>query len=368
MSYHDRPQSQVIGCALGSLFTVLIAGLLLAGVYHYSRPAAPPAPADSATPQAPAAIEELSAADVLRLSEVRRLLAASSQSVWPGWQTVPPLLIHAGEHDYLIGHPAPPSNFTRLPNAQLDGQPVYRASGRQVPVPAATAWLVGDTWSIAVPTLIDFQRAIDAQLGPGVVTLDEASYVRTLSHEAFHTYQLTQVGGPDRLPTFGATLDEAEALKRLGAPAELDRYAAEGQTLLDALTAATNDEAKQAAAHFGQLRQQRRAAMPDIAGIERTLEWVEGLARYAEIRLMQHAGANATSSSPITYQPPDRVWQDFTAQLANPAAISTGPRDRYAAFGAAQAWLLDRLLPDWKTRALPGNIALEELLSEAARP
>ena len=84
MNYHDRPQSQFIGCALGLLFTTMIVGLLLAGNYYYSHQATPAAPATSA----PIAIEELSAADVLRLSEVRRLLAASSQSVWPGWDTV----------------------------------------------------------------------------------------------------------------------------------------------------------------------------------------------------------------------------------------------------------------------------------------
>lgn len=363
---HDRPQSQLIGCALGLLFTVLIVGLLLAGAAYYSRPQVTVTLLPSATPPTITAIEELSAADVLRLIEVRHLLIASSSSVWPGWDTVPPLLIHAGDHDYLIGHPQPPANFMRLPAVLIDGQAVYRASGRLVPVPAATAWPVGDTWSVAVPTLTEFQQAIDAQLGPGVVTLDDASYIRTLAHEAFHAYQMTQIGGPDKMPTFGATLDAAEAFQKLSEQPQLDQQQqAEGQALLAALHAPTDSEARQAAARFWQLRQQRRTALPDITGTERMLEWTEGLARYGELRLMQCAGAIA--NSPIGYPPPDRVLQDFAAQLADPASITTGLRDRYAVFGAAQALLLDRLQPDWKTRILTGSLALDEVLSQTSQ-
>ncbi len=365
MNYHDRPQSQLISCALSLLFTALIVGLLLAGAYVSLRPPASVTPLPSATPTV-TAIAELSAADVLRLSEARRLLTAYGHSIWPGWDTVPPLLIHAGEHDYLIGHPHPPSNFTRLPDVQIGGQSVYRAAGGLVPIPAATAWLVGDTWSVAVPTLTEFQQAIDAQLGPGTVTLDDAGYVRTLLHEAFHAYQMAQIGGPDKVPTFGATLDEAEALKRLSTQPGVDRQQqAEGQALLEALNAASDDGAQQAIMRFWQLRQQRRVALPGIAGTERTLEWMEGLARYAELRLMQLASADITSSNPIKYPSSDQVRQAFTSQLANPASITTGLRDRYAVFGAAQAWLLDRLQPNWKTHALNSGLALEELLTGA---
>ncbi len=286
--------------------------------------------------------------------EAWRLLAAYGDQVWPGWgQARIPLLIRSGEYDLLVGHPSPPPGFSLLPGVTAADQPVYRHTGHLVPVPAATAWQVGDVWSVAVPTRAEFQQAIDAQLGTGVVQLDTENYVRAIVHEAFHAYAMDVIKGS--VPDFGADVNEGDLIQRLAAQPDLDQqYTAEGQMLAKALQAPDDRSVRQAVSEFLKLRQARRAVGDkDTAAYEQTTEWIEGLARYAEVAVMQHADPAMSAE----------IWQAFLDQLARPTTSPDGFRGRYYLLGAGQAFLLDRLLPDWKTRALAGKQALETLLA-----
>ena len=243
-------------------------------------------------------------------------------------------------------------------------QPVYRYAGHLIPVPAATAWEVGGVWSVAVPTREEFQQAIDAQLGTGVVQLDTASYIRAIVHEAFHAYAMTAIHGD--VPNFGADVDEGKMIQRLAALPDLDeQHAAEGRALVKALQASDSLEVRAAAAEFLKLRRTRRAGQDkEIAAYEQSVEWLEGLARYADISMMQPgARAGAGPGNPSA----GKIRLDFHAALSYPASSADGFRGHYYLPGVGQAFLLDRLLPDWKTRALNEKLALEDLLQEALR-
>jgi hypothetical protein len=296
------------------------------------------------------------------------LLSSQGDQVWPGWgASRTPLLIRAGEFDLLVGHPAPPQGFSLLPDATVADQPVYRHAGHLVPVPAATAWEVGGVWSVAVPTREEFQQAIDGQLGKGVVQLDAVNYIRAIAHEAFHAHAMTIIHG--QVPNFGADVDEGEMIQRLAALADLDKqHAAEGQALVKALQAIDDQAAREAVTEFLTLRQARRAAGgKQIAAYEQTTEWLEGLARYADVSVVQRAGQAAYTplDKAIQYPAAAEIWRQFLDQLANPAASPDGFRGRYYLLGAGQAFLLDRLMPDWKPRVLDEKLSLEELLQEA---
>jgi len=303
--------------------------------------------------------------ELTEAAEAWHLLSSYGDQAWPGWGAARiPLLIRAGEFDLLVGHPSPPQEFGLLPEAAVADQPVYRYAGHLIPVPAATAWEVGGIWSVAVPTRAEFQQAIDAQLGAGVVQLDTANTVRAIVHEAFHAYALTAIHGD--VPNFGADVDEGKMIQRLAALPDLDeQHAAEGQALVKALQASDRWEVRAAAAEFLKLRQTRRAGQDkEIAAYEQRVEWLEGLARYADIALMQlSARAGEAPGNP----PAGKIWLDFHAALSSPAGSPDGFRGRYYLLGAAQAFLLDRLMPGWKTRALNEKFALEDLLQEALR-
>lgn len=311
-------------------------------------------------------IGELTAADVMRLTEVEQVLARFGNAIWPDWSQSPPLLLRKGEHDYLIGHPNPPEAFERIPGASIGARPVFQRKGHLVPVPAATTWEVTGMWCVAVPALHEFQQEVDQQLGPNAVNLDDAAYVRVAVHESFHVFAIATIGGMDELPNFGPEVDVQQAASILATISDLDAgYAAEGQALHDGITAKTEEAALRAAAAFLQVRQSRRVNHPDLIAFEQTLEWTEGLARYADVSLMQLAG-KPDYTGMIHYPNSAETWQEFLAQLSDPASIPTGLRDRYAILGAGEAFLLDRLMPNWKAKAIPGKTALEELLTEAA--
>ena len=308
--------------------------------------------------------------ELTEAAEVWHLLSSQGDQVWPGWGTSRiPLLVRAGEFDLLVGHPAPPQGFSLLPDVTVADQPIYRYAGHLVPVPAATAWEVGGVWSVAVPTREEFQQAIDAQLGKGVVQLDAANYIRAIVHEAFHAYAMTAIQG--EVPNFDADVDEGRMIQRLSALPDLDKqHAAEGQALVEALQATDRQSVRDAAARFLKLRQARRAAGDKpIAAYEQTTEWVEGLARYAEVALMLRA--NQATYTPldkaIAYPATAEIWQPFLDQLSRPAASPDGFRGRYYLLGAGQAFLLDRLMPDWKTPVLSEQQSLEDLLQEAVQ-
>jgi len=303
-------------------------------------------------------------------AEAWHLLSSQGNQVWPEWGTSRiPLLIRAGEFDLLAGHRSPPQGFSLLPGATLADQPVYRYAGHLVPIPAATTWEVGGVWSVAVPTREEFQQAIDAQLGKGVVQLDAVNYIRTIVHEAFHAYAMTIIRG--QVPNFGADVDEAEMIQRLSAlPDQNKQHAAEGQALVKALQAIDDQAVREAVTEFLTLRQARRAVGgKHIAAYEQTTEWLEGLARYADVSVMQRAGQATYTplDKAIKYPAADEIWRQFLDLLANPAASPDGFRGRYYLLGAGQAFLLDRLMPNWKTQVFSEKQSLEDLLEQATR-
>ena len=130
-------------------------------------------------------------ADLGRVLAARQQIQQFGPQVWPGWSAAP-VLLRAGAADTLLGWPGvPPPGFQRVGVLKFDHLPVYRRADHLVPVPAATAWPLGHTWVLALPTLPEFQQAVDAALGHNVVTLDDAAYVRAAVHEGFHAHQFS---------------------------------------------------------------------------------------------------------------------------------------------------------------------------------
>ena len=302
--------------------------------------------------------------DLARVSEVTRLVESQGNAVWPGWKSVP-LLLRKADADYLIGHPNPPAGFNRVLDDQGLGRSIYRRAGHLIPVPAATTWPVAGLWCLALPTLEEFQRAVDQALGAGVIKLDEASYVAAAVHEAFHANQMnTTAQGP---ALFGFQGDEGKLLNTLtNQPNHSQQLAVEGRVLRDALGASDLTAVWQAVERFLEARRSRRAALPsEVAAYEQALEWREGLARYAEVSLMRKVAGQASGDGRFVY--PSNGWQTFLGQLGDVSQIPGTLRDRYYVLGAAQGFVLDRLMGWWKPQAIPGGTSLEQLLRDLSQ-
>lgn len=307
--------------------------------------------------------------DIARVAAAVGWVADHGDEVWPGWRALAPVLLRTGDGEVLIGHLAPPAGTT-LDTITIAGRTVVALDAPLTPGPVATSWPVEGVWTVAIPTRNVFQDVIDEALGRGTLDLDDGGYVRALVHEGFHAFTLERVGGLGGLPRFGLEGSEGEAVEGLSNWPDLDAHQRElGAALADALEGATASTAVAEAQRVLALLASANAELPPAASaLARSWSWLEGLARYADVRLAVLAGAAPRrANGGLALPDGDEVWNGFVAELRDPPALPMGLRDRYAAFGAAQAFLLDRLEPGWKVRAIPGAAALDEILREAVR-
>jgi uncharacterized membrane protein (UPF0127 family) len=343
-------------------------GTACAGPAAPSPTMLPPA-APTPEPSQLAGGDRLTDTDWTLVGEAYRLVGSEGPGVFAGWgDTATPVLLRGDEADWLVGHPTPPDGFEPVPGLDVGGRQVLRRPGQLVP--GLGVQDVAGVFSVAALPRPALQALIDEQLGAGAVTLDEIQYVRWITHEAFHAFQLTTLAG--ELPRFGFDGSEAEMVRDLAAtPGFADALARDGTLLRDALAARDDEALRAATRRFLESRAARRASSSmDVAPFERAVEWAEGLARYADVRLLQAAGTGSAPSPAFValvdgYPDPSTTWAETTRWLADLGAVPGTLRDQYYELGAAQAYLLDRLMPGWQARALPGGESLEGLLAEA---
>jgi uncharacterized membrane protein (UPF0127 family) len=349
----------------------LVAALTVAACGSAASPAGPADGTSSPTPSvvAPSSmptVDDPDPDDWARLEEIYQLMDDLGPSLWAGWgEGHPPLLLESETADFLVGHPAPPDGFATVPGLTVAGEPVATRAGHLVP--GIGVQLIGDRLGVALLPRDRLQAFIDEILGAGVVALDDVQYVRWAAHEAFHVFEMTSMGGEP--PSFGFDGNEMETA---GVLAETEGFAEhladEAMLLKRALETQTDADLRAAVDAFLDAREQRRASLPaEVGGFELAVEWSEGLARYTDVRLLQSAAADyrpaaAFAALGASYPEPDTTWADAIHWLDDLSSVPGTVRDRYYELGAAQAYLLDRLMPGWHARALPDGESLESLL------
>jgi hypothetical protein len=352
-------------------------------------------------------VERLSDADKAILAETFHLREAIGDAVWPGWGEADiPVIVHNEGYAFLIGYPGtPPDGWTMVPRNEqrggpwevvpddvFQGQPYYRQPLANLKeTPESFVVVVGERWVATLQTReyseVAFYAGFREDLPPflrPIVPLrllwmllmgDTETYIGALAHEAYHAYEGMEA--PGRL----AAAERAAQLEGQY-PWEVDASEQAWQAELDALyaavTAASDDDAAQLARQFLALRQERRAtyALPaDLVDYERQREWLEGLAKYAELVLQREAGRSA-DYTPLpaiegdpdfhAYRTRERFWSQQLGEVRRMTNRSGEVRFYYS--GMAQAVLLDRFAPGWKEQAWSEGIWLEDLLAEAVQP
>ena len=349
-------------------------------------------------------VERLSEAEKARLAEMFHLRGILGNTVWPGWGEADiPVIVHNEAYAFLVGHPDPPPDgwtmvprnegrggpWQLVPDDTFQGQPYYRQPlTDRKETPENFTVLVGDRWVATLGTYefarVDFYAGFREDLPPflrPIVPLrlvwklimgDTETYIGALAHEAFHAYQGMEV--PERLAEaeFAAPLEDQYPWEDEAAE---EAWQAELDALHAAVTAASDDEAAQLARQFLGLRQERRAAhalSANLVDYERQREWLEGLAKYAELVIQREAG-RSPSYTPLpaiaddpdfhAYRTRERLWSAQLGEVRRMTSRSGETRFYYS--GMAQAVLLDRFAPGWKAQAWTPGIWLEDLLAEA---
>lgn len=350
-------------------------------------------------------VDRLSELEKARVAEARHLLQTLGNSVWPGWgEQAIPMIVYNEQYAFLVGYADPPAGWLKVPADERRGGPWEPVPGdrfqgqvyyRQLlPDPAVTpeafTVLVGERWVASLPTkefmeigfYAGFREEMPAPLRAfvpyrliwGFLGGETDAYLAGLAHEAFHAFQgrvaedrlraAEWANGPGRDYPWDDP-DLARAWQE-----ELDWLVRAAQSDSDA-------EALELASRFLDRREARRADAALSAALidyERQREWLEGLAKYAELALTRAAGATegyaplaelAADPAFKHYRTRDRFFSQQLDEARRLAGREGETRFYYAGF--AQAVLLDRLRPGWKEQIFSTGIMIEDLLREAVR-
>lgn len=343
---------------------------------------------------------QLSELDKVRLAEIFHLRQTLGDAVWPGWgQADIPAILYNESHAFLVDLPDPQPGWIKLPQQHRGGpwQPVpddtfvgqiyYRQQLPDGVTPEAFTVLVGDHWVSSMATkewlVMALANQFREELPPGIDVVfpyrlvtnlfisSSDFYVASVLHESFHAYQ--GIVAPEKLAAAERAVDLHESQYPWDDGAFQEAWQTELDLLAQALRAETDAETVRLARQFLVQRQQRWAGMaPGLTAYEQQREWLEGLARYVELEIWRRAAATADYRPlPAVRDDPDfeayatfdRRWAQEIDQMGRMAKDEGDGRFYYS--GMAQAALLDRLLPDWKTLAMDEGVFLGDLLQRA---
>ncbi|MHB2156245.1 hypothetical protein ACX8XN_17865 [Calditrichota bacterium GD2] len=306
------------------------------------------------------------------LQETLRLKKQFGNKVWPGLDSVNiPIVVFNNCYEFLTGMDRADAGWETISADDFMGRPYLRRKLRE---PKAFAVLLDKQWAGMLGTLnqmnFEFLKGIRQEFPPGIAQLfpyfwariAPDQYVVSLLHEMFHAYQAMR--NPSR---FG----KIQSLYRLEQkyPYQnqdfIDLWNKEGFLLWEALSTDDRQSMKETIREFIRIRQERRERYQitaDLLDFERELEWLEGLAKYAEIRFYELAAEGNYRSEAVQYRKGLPHWQMEFSRLRNSLG-EQGSDFRFYLAGMAQARLLDRIDPDWKTKIMTTNLSLDELLS-----
>lgn len=196
---------------------------------------------------------------------------------------------------------------------------------------------------------------------------DTEVYIGGLVHESFHAYQ----GQRAKQRLYQAEETHQFENQYPWTDSNLETaWEDELSTLYDAAQAGTDQGATEAARSFLDLRKQRRrdANLSEaLVDYERQLEWLEGLAKYAELELLRSAAETRDYTPSLRgdpqfeeYASSPRYWSQQLIEVKRMSGREGDIRFYYS--GWTIAVLLDRLMPGWKNQAFSEYVWLEDLL------
>ena len=333
------------------------------------------------------------------ISEAMNLQQKMGNEVWPGWGDLQiPVITYNEKYAFLIGYPNPPAGWIKMPkeelrgseweivkNDSIGGASYYR---QLLPNPDITPECftvkVGDRWVAAMQTkeyaAVTFYKNLRDELPPVLNAIfpygifwqllmgSTENYIIGLEHEAFHAFQGTVVSqrlAEGESPPFSK--DYPWEKSGNGWNEEID-------LLMEAFNTESNEAASKLMAQFLAKRSERRIKSnlsDEMIRYEQKREWLEGLAKYAELKIGVVASENQSYKhiNEIETVPGFKNYKTsvshFNQQIGDVKGIGNRPADtRFYYTGMLQAVMLDRLVPEWKKNTFKEGVYLENLLEK----
>jgi hypothetical protein len=306
---------------------------------------------------AQAPIAPLPAADATRVAEFYRLTPQIADKVWPNWSKTPaPLLLVTPDAEYLTHVENPPKDFQKI------GEDLYARRRQFNPDMQATLPAFG------FPPVIVIGEPANTQ------SKTSTPWIFVVMHEHFHQLQWEQPGYVKAINDLGLDGGDKTGMWMLNYPFpyEVPEIAESFSHLRDSLLAALAEVEQK---KFDQLSKQylkeRKQFMAQFLPGDRKYFsfqlWQEGVARYTQIKSAEAAA---------DYQPGEAFaalpdYTPFSAYALTARSrtldelkhidISQSKRETFYSFGAAEALLLDRVNPNWKTEYFQHLLTTEPL-------
>ena len=323
------------------------------------------------------------------LDEATHLRESLGDQIWPGWDTLEiPWVVYNESHVFLMGIDKPAVGWMRVPRTVIEGGHWTPVEGEDYfrqplpdngPTPQAFIVQVGDQYAASMTTRewtgIQMVRQIGNQL-PDIIEpifpfglllrqFNSDWYVSALLHESFHVLQAVRAN---------ESLIEAENVVSLedkypwDDPEFRTSWLEERRLLAAAIGEEDLDEMINIADRWLKHRSERRQEISDtLIQYEQKREWLEGLAKYAELMAWKMADeSDAYEPLPAigeisdfnSYKKAESHWKKEISQLKSDMQFD---ETIFYYSGWAQAVLLDRLNPGWKSEVMKPEVFLEDL-------
>ncbi len=350
-------------------------------------------------------VEHLSETDKARLEEFYHLHRTLGREVWPGWDALSiPVIVYNEQYVFLVNYPGePPTGWMKMPSGEqrgsawevvtgdtFNGDEYYRQKLDPARTPENFTVKVGDTWVATLYTYeyaaIEFYKGFSHEL-PGFIRSvfpyrtfwkmlipNAETYVAALAHESFHAYQ--GVVAFDRFTAAEQSINVEDHY-----PWDNEDLREIWQEETDLLYQAVMEEdmalKEELVREFLNKRTTRRTqfslSLPEIE-FERQREWLEGMAKYAEISIQQIAATEPDYQS-VSAVVNDTEFDDYhktekyvSRQIAEVTRMAKQDGEiRFYYTGMCMGLLLDDLSPGWKGEILATEVFLEQLLREAVQ-
>src|SRR6476661_7873101 len=306
-------------------------------------------------PFAAPAQEKVNVSDIdrIRLAEAFRLSGTLGNQLWAGLSKAPfAVLLVTPEHEFLIRHPKPSSDFVLINYDPLLQSKVYYRRRTQSPSLLATFPIVG-----GIPTIV---------VGEAENTAKKTStpWVVTLLHEHFHQLQYSQPHYYDDVNSLGLTRGDHSGMAMLNYPFPYDWHEMQelfshvAHALANVLQAETKTDFNAGlTTYLIQRREVEHVLSPDDYRYFSFQLWQEGMARYTEYRIAKLAAGNYVPSKAFRklkdYQPFGEVADDVKVGILGELSsvnLAESRRVIFYSLGAGEGMLLDRLNPRWRQR------------------
>ncbi len=312
--------------------------------------AAPDSLRNSYIPESP----KLSTTDRTRLVEVFRLADQLGDRIWPEWSKAPfAVLLVTPEHEFLIRHPQPSTDFQMLGyDNELRSNVLYR---KRTMSPSFLATFPAIRGSMVSTIVVGQAENTSAKTS--------TPWVVTLLHEHFHQLQDSQPNFYADVNALNLARGDQSGMWMLNYAFPYDRvevqqqFATMSEMLAAAVSAPKQQRGRRVRDYLAARRKFQQLVEPDDYKYLAFQFWKEGIARYTEYRLAQLAATSYRPTRQFRALPDYRSFADLARtthkgifRQLRTQKLGESKREVVYSIGAAEGLLLDQINPGWRRR------------------